>query len=516
MFDLTKLLIYDHVVIQCHDDPDPDAIATAFALYKFLTIHKKNVQIVYSGISEIRKTNLLLMIVELNIPLKFIKRDEDPAIFEGRGKNILVTVDCQYGAGNVKKLVTNEFATIDHHVKERPEPPLSDIRPFLGSCSTLVWHLLCHAGFDFKNHLDVGTALYYGLYTDTSSLSEIMHPLDMDLRDSIKYDPGLIRKLKNSNLSIRDLTVAANTLNNRIVCEKISCAVFEAEACDPNILGFTSDLALQVDNIDVCVLFCRVNGGLKLSVRSCVREVMANELVKKICEEIGSGGGRNDKAGGFISIDRLGGYNITNPSGFLLERLTQYFGEYDHVYCGRLDLHINKLDMYRKKAIPIGFVRSVDVFPEGREFVVRTLEGDTHVTADKDTYIMVGIDQGVWPIKRAKFEASYHEMDSLYIAEENPTYKNQYNPTIKARIHGETVSILPYVHSCITTGESTIYAKKLERRTKVFTAWNLEGYMFGDIGDYLAIRVDDVNDAYVIKDWVFKKTYAKVTKYCGS
>ena len=28
-------------------------------------------------------------------------------------------------------------------------------------------------------------------------------------------------------------------------------SVFEAEPCDPNVLGFISDLALQVDNIDV-------------------------------------------------------------------------------------------------------------------------------------------------------------------------------------------------------------------------------------------------------------------------
>jgi len=509
MFDLNKLLVYDHIVIQCHDNPDPDTIASAFALYKFFTKQGKDVQIVYSGLSEIQKTNLLLMIVELKIPLKFIKYDDNSPVLKGNGRNILIMVDCQYGAGNVKKLAADEVAVIDHHVKETPEPPLSDIRPFIGSCSTLVWHLLCNADFDFKNHLDVGTALYYGLYTDTNSLSEIMHPLDMDLRDSIKYDSGLIKKLKNSNLTIGDLTIAANTLNNRKICEKISSAVFEADPCDPNILGFTSDLALQVDNIDVCIVFCRVSGGFRLSVRSCVREVMANELVEKICRDIGSGGGRNNKAGGFISMDKLNEYSSNKPSEFLMGRLIQYFGEYDHIYCDRMKIDINKFEKYRKKTIPIGFVRSEDVFPIGTDILIRTLEGDTHTTTDPDIYIMVGIDQGVCPIKREKFEASYRELYSPYKKDEHIKSENQYETTVKDLIQGESISLLPYIRSCVPTGKSIIYVKKLEKFTKVFTAWNLEGYMFGNIGDYLAIRADDINDAYVIKEAIFHKTYAK-------
>ena len=509
MFNITDLLVYHRVVIQCHDNPDPDAVASAFALYIFLTEQGKDVQIIYGGASEIRKTNLLLMTNELKIPLRFIGRNDEAPVFDAGQKSILVMVDCQYGAGNVKKLAADEVAVIDHHVKEITELPLIDIRPFLGSCSTLVWRLLCDVGFNFRNHLDVGTALYYGLYTDTNSLSEISHPLDMDLRDNIKYDSGLIKRLKNSNLSIVDLTIAANTLKNRSVCENTNSAVFEAEPCDPNILGFTGDLALQVDNIDVCIVFCRLGGGLRLSVRSCVREVMANELVEKICRGIGSGGGHNSKAGGFISMDKLDESGIGNPSGFLLERLKRYFEEYDYVYCGRLGIDTDKLEKYCKKAIPIGFVHSTDVFPAGTELVIRTLEGDTHITTDPDIYIMVGIYQEVWPIKRVKFEASYRELDSSYKQEEQFRTENQYDPTVKDRIQGESVSLLPYIRSCIPTGQNMIYVKKLEKRTKVFNSWNLDGYMFGDIGDYLAIRADDINDAYVIEESIFHKTYTK-------
>ena len=511
MFNLNKLLAYDHIIIQCHDNPDPDAIASAFALYEFLKQFDKDAQIVHSGFSEIQKTNLLLMTEELKIPLRYISKNTNEDIFETSEKNIIVTVDCQYGAGNVKKLSADEIAIIDHHIKEVDEPSLCDIRPFLGSCSTLMWRLLCEAGFDFKNHLDAATALYYGLYTDTNSLSEIMHPLDMDLRDSIKFDSGLMRKLKNSNLSMEDLAIAGNTLNNHKISEHKRFAVFEAKPCDPNILGFISDLALQVDNIDVCVVFCKVSGGLKLSVRSCVREIMANELAEKICRGIGSGGGHKDKAGAFISLDKFDEYDAANPSDFLMKRLAQYYNEYDLIYCGSLNVDVNKLEKYSKNAIPIGFVRSVDVFPVGTELIIRTLEGDTHVSSDPDIYIMIGIFQEVWPIKRAKFETSYRALDGSYRQDERFRNENQYVPTVKDRIQGEAISLLPFIRPCVPTGESMIYAKKLDRCTKVFTTWNLEAYMFGDIGDYLAIRGDDTNDAYVIEESIFHKTYTKIT-----
>jgi phosphoglycolate phosphatase len=168
------------------------------------------------------------------------------------------------------------------------------------------------------------------------------------------------------------------------------------------------------------------------------------------------------------------------------------------------------MDRYRKKEIQIGFARSTEIFPAGTEIIVRTIEGDTYIVAEPDVYIMVGIQQEIWPIKRGKFEASYRVPDGRYTPDELFWSENHYEPTIKDRIHGDSISLLPFIHPCIPTGESAIYVKKLNRRTKVFTSWNQEGYMFGDVGDFLAVRSDDEGDAYVIEKSIFAKTYEKI------
>ena len=101
-------------------------------------------------------------------------------------------------------------------------------------------------------------------------------------------------------------------------------------------------------------------------------------------------------------------------------------------------------------------------------------------------------------------------MFGVYSPDKQFWSESHYEPTVKERIQGESKSLIPFILPCIPTGESMIYVKLLERRTKVFTSWNLEGYMFGDVGDALAVRVDDLNDAYTIEKSIFYKTYEKI------
>ena len=514
MININDLLSYSNIIIQCHDHPDPDAIASAFALYKYLNMPGKKVEIVYSGPKEIQKPNVKLLIIKLNIPIRYIKNDDTAPIFNNYEEGILILVDCQYGEGNVKKLQADNIAIIDHHPimkKILPRPLFIDIRPLYGSCSTIIWDLLRKAGFDFNKNLDVGTALFYGLFSDTGNLSEISHPSDKDLRDSIKYDIDLINLLKNSILSLKELKITAKTLINYKIFSNIKCAIFKSETRDRNILGFICDFALQVENIDICIVFFCEGKIMRLSVRSCIREVMPNELADRLCENVGSGGGHPYKAGGYIELDKLEKRKISDLFKFLKDRLERYFKEYDYINCKSLNININELGKYCKKPIPIGYIRSEEIFNKGTELMIRSIEGDTNITAGPDIYIMIGIEQEVYPIKREKYKASYLESDISYVFDEN-LHKEGYIPVIKDRTLDEEKpinSIIKNIHSCVPKGEK-IYAKQLDRKTKVFTDWNLEGYMTGSIGDYLAIRTDDSKDAYVITKAIFEKTYEKV------
>ena len=66
---LHDLLKYDDIVIQCHDNPDADALASGYALRWYFDQMGKKVRFLYRGRNEIQKSNLQIMLAELQIPV---------------------------------------------------------------------------------------------------------------------------------------------------------------------------------------------------------------------------------------------------------------------------------------------------------------------------------------------------------------------------------------------------------------------------------------------------------------
>ncbi|HEX3023229.1 MAG TPA: DHH family phosphoesterase [Lachnospiraceae bacterium] len=494
---LNELLHFNKITIQSHDNPDADSLASGYALYQFFKDKGKEVQFVYSGRYQIQKSNLLLMIEKLNIPIRYVEK----AHIEG----LLITVDGQYGSGNVTLLEAQEVAIIDHHQEEVKGYERTEIRSYLGSCSTLVWHLLGFEDYNVNGDVNVATALYYGLYTDTGQFSEIFHPLDKDMRDSLHFDQTVISLLRNSNISLSELEIAGLALLRYIYNEHHRFAVIKVKPCDPNILGLISDFLLQVDSIDTCVVFNEVQDGIKLSVRSCVKEVKACELADYLTNVIGSGGGHNIKAGGFIQRKLfVEQYQNMNLEAYFTEKMNQYFEGFVVIDAANYQFNTQGVKLYRKRRVPIGFVRLAHYIQTGTPVLIRTLEGDIDFFVEKDTYIMIGIAGEVYPIKKEKFHSKYTPI------EDHITYQAEYMPSIKNLYDGNTVTVEKYAHACIPNEEEFFYVRSIDIATKLFTLWEPDNYMYGNIGDYIAARRDGLKDLTIIGKDIFERMYEEV------
>lgn len=488
---LRDLLDCDDIVIQCHDFPDADAVAAGFGVYSYLTAKGKKARLVYSGAKKISKPNMLIMIEQLGIPLEYVSSlDPEP--------QMLVTVDCIYGESNVRRLNAQNIAVIDHHICGSSLPELNEVRSSYGSCSTIIAKMLEDEGIDIRADEKLSTALYYGLFMDTNAFSELGHPADKDLRDFAAFDRHLIATLRNSNLTYQEMEIAGEALNHCNYYPEYNAAMVEARPCDPNILGFISDLLLQVNTVDHCIVYCRLNAGCKLSVRSCTNKINAAELAKYITANVGNGGGHFSKAGGFISASLL---TDTDVSSYIYSRLLSYHNDTDIIYSGADAFDTSDMKKYIKKKVVLGYVPSTDIVAPDTQIMIRMLEGDIDIRADENVYLMIGISGEVYPINKDVFEQSYVCTDKL------PQMDYEYSPAVIEKDAGRVTALAPYIKGCAPLGEVCIFAKELTRSAKVFTEWDKDSYIYGAPGDYLAAKSADGRDIYIIKRHIFSKLY---------
>ena len=513
---LNDLSEYNTIVIQGHDNPDADAVASAYGLYLYFWSKGKDVKMVYGGREAIRKSNLVLMLDKLHIPFDYVTSLEEVP-------DLLLTVDCQYGEKNVQRFEGKNIAIIDHHM-ERPDShyALSEIRDNYGSCATLVWDMLKNEGFEPKKDATLSTALYYGLFMDTGKLQEIRHPKDKDMRDELEFhlNKSILTLLENSNISSEELAIAGNAMSRVDYSTGNGFAIAEADRCDPNILGIISDALIEVDSVGSCIALCALDDGVKLSVRSCERETRADEVAKFVTEGIGSGGGHMRKSGGFIVNDllaeeyhRLVGDKCDDMAlaahTVIKNKMVKYFSEQDLIYSGTDEVpDISGESVYKKKRIPIGYVKATDMYPEGTEVTVRMLEGDIPFTVKSDTYFIIGIEGEVYKNDESYFLSHNDPTDDPYV------FKGEYAPTVHTAIKSanfgegmdEQKSLRDYAKTCITKEGSCVYAKELTRRTKVFVSWS-DSYMLGKPGDFLAARRENPKDVYIIDRRIMGESY---------
>ncbi len=498
-FKLSELMEYENIVIQCHDNPDADALASGYALKWYLKLKGKDARFIYSGKLEIRKSNLLKMIELFEIDVEYVKEMPAP--------DLLLTVDCQYGESNVTHFDAEKIAVIDHHQVSRELPELSVVRSNYGSCSTVIYELLRNEGIDINDDPKVSTALYYGLLTDTSNFVEISHPADRDLRDNAGFVNFQITTLRNSNISKDELLIAGDALKEAEFSDTYTFGIVETRPCDPNILGIISDMLLEVEGVDSCLVYTIFDFGVKISVRSCTKLIKANEMAEFLSDGYGGGGGHISKAGGLLKKDmmkRAGiSYDHDTITEYLRNRMIEYHRDCEILYAGKADEDISEYEHYVKKDVKVGYVEAQKIAEPGRKVCIRTLEGDIEVSVDTDVIIILGIEGEVYPMNRAKFEKSYRLSDEPYI------FPGEYPPVVIDSGSGERIELLPLASSCITKGGAGIYAKKLDHRIKIFTTWDPDRYFLGVEGDYKAVRADDHKDVYIIAADVFAKSYTK-------
>ncbi|MBD3337403.1 MAG: phosphoesterase, partial [Candidatus Eisenbacteria bacterium] len=153
------------ILVLTHDNPDPDALASAWALRRvFQRMGCRNVQTAYSGI--VGRAENRFMIDILRIPI------EPAADKHWERADTVALVDCQPGAGNVslpRKAPAVRFV-LDHHPLRQTTRRIDyyDVRPEVGATATMAAEYLERVGVRLDRRL--ATALFHAIRTETQNL----------------------------------------------------------------------------------------------------------------------------------------------------------------------------------------------------------------------------------------------------------------------------------------------------------------------------------------------------------
>lgn len=510
---LEDLLNYESIVIQCHDDPDADAIASGYALLKYLESKGKSPRLVYSGGRKVTKNNLLLMIDKLNIPLEHVRGADCKA-------ELLITVDCRAGQRNVTALPHRTLAVIDHHELDMGEvlPELREVRTDCGACVTMIWAMLKKAGFPVEEDRLLSTALYYGLYMDTQKFKGT-EKLDREMLDALRFDWDIVLLLQSAALALDDFRTAGSAFMNLRYHPDYHFAVAPVYTSEPYMLGIVSDMMMDVHELSVCVAFCLLERErcVKVSVRCCSRRDRADNLVHWLVRDMGNdGGGDRTKAAGRLPIALLEKScpdgNLLYTSGELIfQRLTDYFRtplkrlaprEEPYEPARAEEFCKEKAELYHKKKAPAGYVRAMDLFPEGTEILLRTPEGDLIKKAAPELYILIDEKREVSHITEEELRRNYELTDEEFPMDGEWLWQ----PKVYHAGKKEAVLLAPCAKKCVAKDTPQIWAAQLDCRLEVLV-WG--DWCLGEIGDWLVCQEDDHQNAYIIPRAAFEQSYER-------
>jgi nanoRNase/pAp phosphatase (c-di-AMP/oligoRNAs hydrolase) len=288
---------YNKFIIIPHYNPDPDALASSFGMYYLLNkAFNKKSEIYFSGIIGRAENNKMIQLLE--IPIFNLKTDEDLP------DHPVILMDTQPGTGNNPlKNRKNLKIVIDHHPLNEKSSSISfaDIRLNYGSCSTIICNYLKE--FNIKPTVNVATALYYGIETDTIGEGRTAYKIDFNyMEDMGKYiNREKLYLIENPKLPFDYFININKSLANSVIYNDfVICSL--GEIGNPDYIGEFADFIIRFDKCYLALVMGTYKDIIQLSFRSQRKKINAGLILKKIVGQLGTAGGHASSSGARIYI----------------------------------------------------------------------------------------------------------------------------------------------------------------------------------------------------------------------
>ena len=278
------------LLVVTHDNPDPDAIASALGLARVAEAVGVDADVCYGGDISHQENRALVNLLDLSL------RTVGGIDLEDYGGIALVD-HSRPGINDSLPEETPVDVVIDHHPPRGPvDGTFVDVRPDAGSASTLIEEYLSRLGVEPDRAL--ATALLYGIRVDTRDFTREVSGRDFEAAASLTphVDESTLERVESPSVSPETLRVFAAAIDRRDV-RSSTLATCVGEIHDRDALSQAADRLLDLDGIDVTFVYGYTDGVVYGSARARGTDVDVGELLRDALGQVGSAGGHADMAG---------------------------------------------------------------------------------------------------------------------------------------------------------------------------------------------------------------------------
>lgn len=288
----------ERALVLAHDNPDPDALASAFALASILTdLDEIDCRVGFSGLIGRAENRAMVRELELDpLNLEADALDDFDAV---------ALVDTQPGFGNnIFPEDKPAAAVIDHHPGRGKLDLVTyvDVREGYGATATIAYEYVQASGIPLPENLL--TALFYAIKSETQELGREAGYADREAYLSLlpRADKRTVARIQRARVPrayFRAFEVAIDSA--RVYGRTVITDLREVDT--PDMVAEMADFLLRLEGADWAVGMGQYEDEMVLSVRTADEDGHAGQVIRRAVTGLGRAGGHGTMAGGRLPLD---------------------------------------------------------------------------------------------------------------------------------------------------------------------------------------------------------------------
>jgi len=286
------------LLVVAHDNPDPDAIASAIGLARVADVVGVPADPCYGGEIAHQENRAMVNLLDLSLST-FDGIDLDDYDGVALVDHSRAGINDSLPEGHPVDIV------VDHHPPRGPVAgSFVDVRPDVGATSTLIEEYLSRLGVEPDRSL--ATALLYGIRIDTRDFTRSTSIPDFEAAASLSplADESTLERVESPSVSQETLRVLASAIERRDV-RGSTVASCVGEISDRDTLAQAAERLLGLDGIAVTFVYGYMDGVVYASARSRGTDLDVGELLRDALDPVGSAGGHATMAGAQVPLGIL-------------------------------------------------------------------------------------------------------------------------------------------------------------------------------------------------------------------